>query len=102
MSDTQKMFADNVSQNDDTKNKVTSLEIIVRMIDNKPYYDVKTTNTDRIRNMSDEELASVLFDSCIESMNLEECPYSSEESDNNKIRERCKKCILEWLQSEVK
>ncbi len=137
MSDTQKMFADNVSQNDDTKNKVTSLEIIVRMIDNKPYYEikykkvdedyyqvgyssynlnnvlkwrdecfelvnVKTTNTDRIRNMSDEELASVLFDSCIESMNLEECPYSSEESDNNKIRERCKKCILEWLQSEVK
>lgn len=45
--------------------------------------NVKTTNTDRIRNMSDEELASVLFDSCIESMNLEECPYSSEESDNN-------------------
>lgn len=25
-----------VSENDDTKNKVTSLEIIVRMIDNKP------------------------------------------------------------------
>lgn len=92
MSDTQKMFADNVSQNDDTKNKVTSLEIIVRMIDSKPYYEikykkvdedyyqvgyssynlnnvlkwrdecfelvnVKTTNSDRIRNMSDEELA---------------------------------------------
>lgn len=41
MSDTQKMFADNVSQNDDTKNKVTSLEIIVRMIDSKPYYEIK-------------------------------------------------------------
>lgn len=59
------------------------------------------TNADRIRNMSDEELASVLFDSCIESMNLEECPCSGEESDNNKIREKCKKCILEWLQSEA-
>lgn len=59
------------------------------------------TNADKIRNMSDEELASVLFDSCIESMNLEECPYSGEESDNNKIREKCKKCILEWLQSEA-
>ena len=84
-----------VSENDDTKNKVTSLEIIVRMIDNKPYYeikykkvdedyyqvgyssfnidnvlkwrdecfelvDMKQTNADRIRNMSDEELAEFL------------------------------------------
>lgn len=30
-----------VSENNDTKNKVTSLEIIVRMIDNKPYYEIK-------------------------------------------------------------
>ena len=30
-----------VLKNDDTKNKVTSLEIIVRMIDNKPYYEIK-------------------------------------------------------------
>ena len=85
-----------VSENDDTKNKVTSLEIIVRMIDNKPYYEikykkvgedyyhvgyssfnidnvlkwrdecfelvyVKATNADRIRNMSDEELAEFLI-----------------------------------------
>ena len=84
-----------VSENDDTKNKVTSLEIIVRMIDNKPYYEikykkvgeyyyhigyssfnidnvlkwrdecfelvyVKATNAERIRNMSDEELACVI------------------------------------------
>lgn len=84
------------SENDDTKNKVTSLEIIVRMIDNKPYYeikykkvgedyyhvgyssfnidnvlkwrdecfelvDVKVTNADRIRNMSDGELAEFLI-----------------------------------------
>lgn len=84
------------SENDDTKNKVTSLEIIVRMIDNKPYYEVRyrevgkgdysigyssydlkivldyidtyfeivkndrKTNADRIRNMSDEELAEFL------------------------------------------
>lgn len=88
-----------VSENDDTKNKVTSLGIIVRMIDHKPYYeikykkvgedyyhvgyssynldnvlewysecfelfeliDVKMTNADRIRNMSDEELAEFLI-----------------------------------------
>lgn len=84
-----------VSENDDTKNKVTSLEIIVRMIGNKPYYeikykkvdedyyqvgyssfnidnvlkwrdecfelvDMKQTNADKIRNMSDEELAEFL------------------------------------------
>ena len=30
-----------VSKNDDTKNRVTSLEIIVRMLDNKPYYEIK-------------------------------------------------------------
>lgn len=46
MSNTQKMFADNVSQNDDTKNKVTSLEIIVRMIDSKPYYEIKYKKVD--------------------------------------------------------
>lgn len=71
--------------------------------DNEPCCrcDSRMTNADRIRNMSDEELTSVLFDSCIESMNLEECPCSGEESDNNKIREKCKKCILEWLQSET-
>nr|DAJ03552.1 MAG TPA: hypothetical protein [Bacteriophage sp.] len=60
-----------------------------------------TTNADRIRNMSDEELASVLFSGCIDSMDLEECPYASEsELDNNKIRKICKKCTLDWLQSE--
>lgn len=126
-----------VSENDDIKNKVTSLEIIVRMIDNKPYYeikykkvnedyyqvgyssfnidnvlkwrdecfelvDVKATNADRIRNMSDKELASVLFSGCIDSMDLEECPYASEgELDNNKIRKICKKCTLDWLRSEA-
>lgn len=61
-----------------------------------------TTNADRIRNMSDKELASVLFSGCIDSMDLEECPYASEgELDNNKIRKICKKCTLDWLQSEA-
>lgn len=61
-----------------------------------------TTNSDRIRNMSDDELASVLFSGCIDSMDLEECPYASEgELDNNKIKKICKKCTLDWLQSEA-
>lgn len=72
--------------------------------DNEPRCrcDSKQTNADRIRNMSDEELASVLFSGCIDSMDLEECPYASEsELDNNKIRKICKKCTLDWLQSEA-
>lgn len=35
-----------VLENDDTKNKVTSLEIIVRMIENKPYYEIKYKKVD--------------------------------------------------------
>lgn len=114
-----------VSENDDTKNKVTSLEIIVRMIDNKPYYeikykkvdedyyhvgyssfnidnvlkwrdecfelvDMKMTNADKIRNMSDEELASWYVIKCEIMMGIKcQKPYKT-----------CKDCILEWLQSE--
>lgn len=80
-----------------------AIQALEKLKDNEPCCrcDSKQTNADRIRNMSDEELTSVLFDSCIESMNLEECPYSGEESNNNKIRENCKKCILKWLQSEA-
>lgn len=65
--------------------------------------DSRQTNADRIRNMSDDELASVLFSGCIDSMDLEECPYYVSESklDNNKIRKICKKCTLDWLQSEA-
>lgn len=126
-----------VSENDDTKNKVTSLEIIVRMIDNKPYYEikykkvgedyyqvgyssfnidnvlkwrdecfelvyVKTTHADRIRNMSDEELAEFIQEmanTCL----VDFMGYADKDCD--KIS--CKDCeakaptILEWLQSEA-
>ena len=51
-----------------------------------------TTNADRIRNMSDEELADTLFDSCLEVMHKDECHADVE---------MCKKCILDWLQSEA-
>lgn len=49
-----------------------------------------TTNADRIRNMSDEELADILSDNCFEVMHTDRCPVGT-----------CKKCILEWLQSEA-
>ena len=56
--------------------------------------DSRKTNADRIRNMSDEELADTLFNSCLEVMHIDECPYA----DNVGM---CKKCISEWLQSEA-
>ena len=56
--------------------------------------DSKHTNADRIRNMSDEELADTLFNSCLEVMHIDECPYA----DNVGV---CEKCILNWLQSEA-
>lgn len=64
--------------------------------DNEPCCrcDSRHTNADRIRNMSDEELADTLFDSCLEVMHIDECPYADNVG-------KCKKCILNWLQSEV-
>lgn len=56
--------------------------------------DSRQTNADRIRNMSDEELADTLFNRCLEVMHIDECPYA----DNVGM---CKKCISEWLQSEA-
>ena len=106
--------------------KVSDLEIIVTMIDKKPYYEIKykeigsnhysvgyssyklenvlawrdecfeimtspQTNADRIRSMTDEELAEVLFGSCIEHMGVEECSHPEE---------ACKSCVLDWLKAE--
>ena len=121
----------NCKHNSNSRVKVNSLEIIVRMIGNKPYYELKYrqvgkkdysigyssydlkivlgyidtyfeivesdnhTNADRIRNMSDEELVDTLFNSCLEYMHIDECPYA----DMNVGM--CKKCISEWLQSEA-
>lgn len=120
--------------------KVDSLEIIVRMIDNKPYYKVKYrevgekdysvgyssydlnivlgfiaeyfeivesdshTNADRIRNMSDEELAELItnmdFDcadycdsfalGCVFNCEMLTVPYKKN-----------KEVALKWLQSEA-
>lgn len=57
-------------------------------------YKANHTNADRIRNMSDEELADTLFASCLEMMKLEECTNT----DNCGV---CERCVLEWLQSEA-
>lgn len=49
------------------------------------------TNADRIRSMTDEELAEVLFGSCIEYIGVEECSHPEK---------ACKSCVLDWLKAE--
>lgn len=61
--------------------------------DNEPCCrcDSRKTNADRIRNMSDEELASWYVIKCEIMMGIKcQKPYKT-----------CKDCILEWLQSEA-
>lgn len=41
--------------------------------------------------MTDEELAEVLFGSCIEHMGVEECSHPEK---------ACKSCVLDWLKAE--
>lgn len=55
-----------------------------------------TTNADRIRNMSDEELAE--FNLCPHMVNWKKGNYDTCVHPNDK--DACKKCMLDWLQSE--
>lgn len=59
--------------------------------------DSRTTNADRIRNMSDEELAE--FNLCPHMVNWKKGNYDTCVYQNDK--DACKKCMLEWLQSEA-
>jgi hypothetical protein len=64
------------------------------------------TNADRIRNMTDEELAEHIlttpaYETCIKfCKNREEC-CEIMDMDNDIPEEWCKQCLLEWLQKEV-
>ena len=49
------------------------------------------TNADRIRNMTDEELAEFFSSTCYIRVGIEVCYNAS----------NCKKCFFEWLQAEV-
>ena len=55
------------------------------------------TNADRIRNMSDEELAE--FNLCPHMVNWKKGNYDTCIHPNDK--DACKKCMLDWLQSEA-
>jgi hypothetical protein len=56
--------------------------------------DSRQTNADRIRNMSDEELAELINtkNTC------EQCAY---ESESTCMKETCANGVLQWLQSEA-
>lgn len=57
----------------------------------------RKTNADRIRNMSDEELAE--FNLCPHMVNWKKGSYDTYVHPNDK--DGCKKCMLDWLQSEA-
>ena len=56
--------------------------------------NVMRTNADRIRAMTDEELARFIFHGC----DGRKCV---EPGDNESIPHQCERCWLEWLQQEV-
>ena len=124
----------NCKHNSNSRVKVNSLEIIVRMIGNKPYYELKYrqvgkkdysigyssydlkivlgyidtyfeivesdnhTNADRIRNMSDEELAEFLDIVGEDGISSQ---YADVPCDCCCEKTECSKCWKEWLQSEA-
>lgn len=60
------------------------------------------TRGDKLRSMTDEQIVDAVFDSeiddCIDfCKNRPEC-YNS---DGTITEERCKKCMLEWMQEDV-
>lgn len=67
--------------------------------DNEPCCrcESRQTHADRIRNMSDEELAE--FNLCPHMVNWKKGNYDTCVHPNDK--DACKKCMLDWLQSEA-
>ena len=59
-------------------------------------YETKHTNADRIRNMSDEELAESIM--CPAEYDL---GFNKECECNGEMNINCCKCTLKWLQSEA-
>ena len=72
------------------------LQGYIKQIDKEEANDIKT-NADRIRNMTDEELAEfihkTIFDQGSNLFTCEEPPVN--------CHEECKECYMDWLQKEV-
>ena len=71
----------------------------VEILLNNRIFEKPKTNADRIRSMSDEELADYIFGV---SVNEKPCVLCSDDCDFCELTdEECKNRTLEWLQSEV-
>lgn len=77
--------------NDCEKCKINS---IIKWLREYDYTDGKPTNADRIRSMSNEELAATLFDEryCPPNRLYFDCNHESD----------CNRCRLEWLKENYK
>lgn len=120
--------------------KASDLEIIVTMIDKKPYYEIKykeigsnhysvgyssyklenvlswrdecfevvekpQTNADRIRSMTDEELAELLYSLQTEDLDGMFCKTEDKceemmDSGDEIPKSMCKQCLVKWLRAE--
>ena len=65
--------------------------VVARDMLGRPLYDRPQTNSDRIRNMTDEELEQIL--TC-----PKECGYST---IGDCMRNMCRECKLDWLKQEA-
>lgn len=86
--------AEDIYQNDTVdEDSLELIEDLFTIVDIHTKCDNKQTNADRIRNMSDEELAE--FISCpYMKGQYDECIHGWQSYD-------CIKCTLDWLQSEA-
>lgn len=85
---------------DDSEEKIScNCQHNSNLRDNEPCCrcDSRQTNADSIRNMSDEELAEFIL--CPHMVNWKKGNYDTCVHPNDK--DACKKCMLDWLQSEA-
>lgn len=86
---------------DDSEEKIScNCQHNSNLRDNEPCCrcDSRQTNADSIRNMSDEELAEFIL--CPHMVNWKKGNYDTCVHPNDK--DACKKCMLDWLQSEAR
>lgn len=76
------------------------MDVQIAYTENFPKKSVRPlTNADKIRNMSDEELAHLFVE---DYWGCFECPeYPKQDFENLDCTEKCKEHCLEWLRKEV-
>ena len=62
----------------------------------------KPTNGDKIREMSDEELATAWSNNAFVLLWCADCPRYCREYESEKTKQKCKQQMLNWLKQEAK